>query len=262
MRAFQWLRYSDYGYQRRFAVVFYFGVPDHPSQSLTSHLAHSFSIAHSIHMATKMGMGHTVKCAFRLTSLLKKAERSFHQKGKAVDHSHPAVPSLTLPDIDCSDHGLRPLCKEMGMDAYNKDTFSDSDSDSDTNTDTDTDTSSVFIPDLAVRAKPADADADADAVAGSSSNHPHNGNRKRLVRIVSFKSIAHNRSRWSSSQERELAIAQHELARCQKAWSSEQELWLEYVGYQLTSDTVVNSHLPFFFLFVYFLANKLKAWCR
>lgn len=192
-------------------------------------------------MATKMGMGHTVKCAFRLTSLLKKAERSFHQKGKAVDHSHPAVPSLTLPDIDCSDHGLRPLCKEMGMDAYNKDTFSDSDSDSDTNTDTDTDTSSVFIPDLAVRAKPADADADADAVAGSSSNHPHNGNRKRLVRIVSFKSIAHNRSRWSSSQERELAIAQHE---------------------QLTSDTVVNSHLPFFFLFVYFLANKLKAWCR
>lgn len=119
-----------------------------------------------------MGMGHTVKCAFRLTSLLKKAERSFHQKGKAVDHSHPAVPSLTLPDIDCSDHGLRPLCKEMGMDAYNKDTFSDSDSDSDTNTDTDTDTSSVFIPDLAVRAKPADADADADAVAGSSSNHP------------------------------------------------------------------------------------------
>ncbi|KAH2552798.1 hypothetical protein KXW97_006046 [Aspergillus fumigatus] len=142
-----------------------------------------------------MGMGHTVKCAFRLTSLLKKAERSFHQKGKAVDHSHPAVPSLTLPDIDCSDHGLRPLCKEMGMDAYNKDTFSDSDSDSDS----------------------------------SSSNHPHNGNRKRLVRIVSFKSIAHNRSRWSSSQERELAIAQHELARCQKAWSSEQELWLEYI---------------------------------
>ncbi|KAH2501436.1 hypothetical protein KXW70_001454 [Aspergillus fumigatus] len=144
-----------------------------------------------------MGMGHTVKCAFRLTSLLKKAERSFHQKGKAVDHSHPAVPSLTLPDIDCSDHGLRPLCKEMGMDAYNKDTFSDSDSDSD--------------------------------IKRSSSNHPHNGNRKRLVRIVSFKSIAHNRSRWSSSQERELAIAQHELARCQKAWSSEQELWLEYI---------------------------------
>ncbi|KAH2841034.1 hypothetical protein KXV85_001783 [Aspergillus fumigatus] len=143
-----------------------------------------------------MGMGHTVKCAFRLTSLLKKAERSFHQKGKAVDHSHPAVPSLTLPDIDCSDHGLRPLCKEMGMDAYNKDTFSDSDSDSD---------------------------------IWRSSNHPHNGNRKRLVRIVSFKSIAHNRSRWSSSQERELAIAQHELARCQKAWSSEQELWLEYI---------------------------------
>jgi hypothetical protein len=207
-------------------------------------LIHSNSIAHSIHMATKMGMGHTVKCVLRLTFLLKKAERSFLQKGKAVDHSHSAVPSLTLPNIECSDHGLGPLCKEAGMDDYDEDTFSGSDTN--TNTDTDTDTSSVFTPDLAVRAQPADAEADAGS---SSSNHPHNGNRKRLVRIVSFKSIAHDRSRWSSSHERELAIAEHELARCQKAWSSEQELWLEYVGYQLTSDTVVNSHLPFFFSF-------------
>ncbi|EAW21249.1 uncharacterized protein NFIA_064130 [Aspergillus fischeri NRRL 181] len=174
-------------------------------------------------MATKMGMGHTVKCVFRLTFLLKKAERSFHQKGKAADHSHSAVPSLTLPNIECSDNGLGPLFKETRMGDYNEDTFSDSDTN--TNTDTDTDTSSVFTPDLAVRAQPADAEAD----AGSSSNHPHNGKRKRLVRIVSFKSIAHDRSRWSSSQERELAIAQHELARCQKAWSSEQELWLEYI---------------------------------
>ncbi|KAF4178665.1 hypothetical protein CNMCM8927_000299 [Aspergillus lentulus] len=176
-------------------------------------------------MATKMGMGHTVKCVFRLAFLLKKAERSFHQKGKAVDHSHSAAPSLTLPNIECSDQGLGPLCKETGMDDYDEDTFSSSDTN--TNTDTDTDTSSVFTPDLAVRAQPADAEADAGS--SSSSNHPHNGNRKRLVRIVSFKSIAHERSRWSSSQERELAIAEHELARCQKAWSSEQELWLEYI---------------------------------
>ncbi|GIK01743.1 hypothetical protein Aspvir_005781 [Aspergillus viridinutans] len=179
-------------------------------------------------MATKMGMGHTVKCVLRLTFLLKKAERSFHQKGKAVDHSHSAVPSLPLPNSECSDHGLGPLCKETGMDDYDEDTFSGSDTSTDTNTSTDTDASSVFSPDLAVSAQPADADADAEADAGSS-NHPRNGNRKRLVRIVSFKGIAHDRSRWSSSQERELAIAEHELARCQKAWSSEQELWLEYI---------------------------------
>ncbi|GIJ87926.1 hypothetical protein Asppvi_006839 [Aspergillus pseudoviridinutans] len=178
-----------------------------------------------------MGMGHTVKCVFRLTFLLKKAERSFYQKGKAVDHSRSAVPSLPLPDIECSDHGLGPFRKETGMDDYDEDTFSGTDTCTNTNTDTDTETdaSSVFSPDLAVRAQPADADADAEADAGSSSSHPRNGNRKRLVRVVSFKSIAHNRTRWSSSQERELAIAEHELARCQKAWSSEQELWLEYI---------------------------------
>jgi hypothetical protein len=142
------------------------------------------------------------------------------------------------------------------MDDYDEDTFSGTDTSTNTNTDTETDTdnSSVFSPDLAVKAQPAEADA------GSSSSHNRNGNgnRKRLVRIVSFKSIAHDRTRWSSSQARELAIAEHELARCQKAWSSEQELWLEYVGYQLTSDTVVNNHRPPFFYFT----DKIEAWCR
>ncbi|GFF36709.1 hypothetical protein IFM46972_04979 [Aspergillus udagawae] len=182
-------------------------------------------------MATKMGMGHTVKCVFRLAFLLKKAERSFHQKGKAVDHSHSVVPSLPLRNSESSDHGFGPLCKETGMDDYDEDTFSGTDTSTNTNTDTETDTdsSSVFSPDLAVKAQPAEAEADAEADAGSSSSHNRNGNRKRLVRIVSFKSIAHDRTRWSSSQERELAIAEHELARCQKAWSSEQELWLEYI---------------------------------
>ncbi|KAF7168463.1 hypothetical protein CNMCM6106_003651 [Aspergillus hiratsukae] len=180
-----------------------------------------------------MGMSHTVKCVFRLTFLLKKAERSFHQKGKAVDHSHSAVPSLPLPNSECSDPGLGPLCKETGMHDYDDDVCSCSCTD--TNTDTDTDASSVSSPDLAVKAQPADADADAGSSSSSSSTRPHTGNgngtsnRKRLVRIVSFKSIAHDSTRWSSARERELAIAEHELARCQKAWSSEQELWLEYM---------------------------------
>lgn len=208
-------------------------------------------------MAAKMGMSHTVKCVFRLTFLLKKAERSFHHKGKAVDHSHSAVPSLPLPKCECSDAGLGPLCKETGMHDYDDDAFSCTD----TNTDTDTDASSVSSPDLAVKAHPAEAEAEADADAGSSSTQPRTGNgnsnRKRLVRIVSFKSIAHDCTRWSSARERELAIAEHELARCQKAWSSEQELWLEYVGYQLTSDTVVKP-LPLFNFLFYIYANKIE----
>jgi hypothetical protein len=60
---------------------------------------------------------------------------------------------------------------------------------------------------------------------GSSSS----GSRSRLVRVVSWVSIVCNKCRWTTEQERELSIARSELARCQKAWSSEQELWLAYV---------------------------------
>jgi hypothetical protein len=211
-------------------------------------------------MATKMGMSHTVKCVFRLTFLLKKAERSFHQKGKAVDRSRP--PSK----YECSDR-LGPLCKETAIHDYDDDVCSCTDTNTNTETDTDASSVSSLDPDLAVKAHPADPESHADADAGSSSStQPHTGNsnsnststRKRLVRIVSFKSIAHNSTRWSSSRERELAIAEHELARCQKAWSSEQELWLEYVGYPLTSDTVVK-HRPA--LFNFFLYWQLRHAC-
>ncbi|PLN85756.1 hypothetical protein BDW42DRAFT_131681 [Aspergillus taichungensis] len=50
--------------------------------------------------------------------------------------------------------------------------------------------------------------------------------RPAAVRAVSWASIVGDRPRWTEEQERELEIAEVELRRCQKAWSSEQEVWL------------------------------------
>ncbi|KAJ5687161.1 hypothetical protein N7536_009780 [Penicillium majusculum] len=53
--------------------------------------------------------------------------------------------------------------------------------------------------------------------------------RPQLARAVSWASIIRSRDRWTVEQERELVHAQRQLERCQKAWSSEQEVWLSYV---------------------------------
>ncbi|CAG8148781.1 unnamed protein product [Penicillium nalgiovense] len=53
--------------------------------------------------------------------------------------------------------------------------------------------------------------------------------RAQLARAVSWASIIRSRDRWTAEQERELVHAQRQLERCQKAWSSEQEVWLSYV---------------------------------
>ncbi|KAJ5709408.1 hypothetical protein N7493_010742 [Penicillium malachiteum] len=50
-----------------------------------------------------------------------------------------------------------------------------------------------------------------------------------LAREVSWASIVRSRCRWTLEQERELHMAERQLARCQKAWSSEQELWISYI---------------------------------
>ena len=71
----------------------------------------------------------------------------------------------------------------------------------------------------------------------TNSNSIGNGNngKRRQVRIITWHlddtAIAPGYCRWSLEQERELQIAEQELARCQKAWSSEQEVWLAYVCY-------------------------------
>lgn len=51
----------------------------------------------------------------------------------------------------------------------------------------------------------------------------------RLARAVRWASIVRSRCRWTREQEQELVRAEKQLARCQKAWSSEQELWLAQV---------------------------------
>lgn len=53
--------------------------------------------------------------------------------------------------------------------------------------------------------------------------------RTRISRIVRWTSIVRSRRRWTPAQENQLLNARVQLARCQKAWSSEQELWLDYV---------------------------------
>ncbi|CAP92493.1 Pc13g14240 [Penicillium rubens Wisconsin 54-1255] len=53
--------------------------------------------------------------------------------------------------------------------------------------------------------------------------------RAQLARAVSWASIIRSRDRWTAEQEKELVHAQRQLGRYQKAWSSEQEVWLSYV---------------------------------
>ncbi|KAJ5511600.1 hypothetical protein N7453_003703 [Penicillium expansum] len=65
-----------------------------------------------------------------------------------------------------------------------------------------------------------------DRVHYSSQTRP---TRAQLARAVSWASIIRSRDRWTVEQERELVNAQRQLGRCQKAWSSEQEVWLSYV---------------------------------
>jgi hypothetical protein len=62
---------------------------------------------------------------------------------------------------------------------------------------------------------------------GSSASSSTRGGR--LARVVSWASIVRSRCRWTNEQEKQLLMAEKQLARCQKAWSSEQELWLTYV---------------------------------
>ncbi|CAG8908433.1 unnamed protein product [Penicillium egyptiacum] len=64
-----------------------------------------------------------------------------------------------------------------------------------------------------------------DQVRYSSQARP---TRAQLARAVSWASIIRSRDRWTAEQERELVHAQRQLGKCQKAWSSEQEVWLSY----------------------------------
>lgn len=77
----------------------------------------------------------------------------------------------------------------------------------------------------------------------------------RLARVVHWASIVPSRSGWSKEQERRLLMAQKQLAICQKAWSSEQELWLDHVCVgRLSPCPLFSFSCPFFVLSCFFLA--------
>ncbi|KAJ5135237.1 uncharacterized protein N7515_004515 [Penicillium bovifimosum] len=74
---------------------------------------------------------------------------------------------------------------------------------------------------------PADSDSSSECQAESSNQARRS--RARIVRAVGWASIVRSGARWTEEQEVELVRAQRQLGRCQKAWSSEQEVWLSYV---------------------------------
>ncbi|RDW86874.1 uncharacterized protein DSM5745_03516 [Aspergillus mulundensis] len=65
-----------------------------------------------------------------------------------------------------------------------------------------------------------------DTSVPTPSRHRHT-QRKRLISWDGVRE--QGRSRWTIEQEEKLAHARVELARCQKAWSSEQEIWLQCI---------------------------------
>ena len=79
------------------------------------------------------------------------------------------------------------------------------------------------------------ASDDADSLYDDDYDDSNSSSKPRTVRIISWQlgdltqTQTPGRCRWTLEQERELQLAQQELARCQKAWSSEQEVWLKQV---------------------------------
>ncbi|KAJ5760488.1 hypothetical protein N7520_007644 [Penicillium odoratum] len=73
------------------------------------------------------------------------------------------------------------------------------------------------------------SDVDSDSNSEFDQQESSSSPRVRFGRMVSWASIVRNRCRWTQEQENELLGAEKQLARCQKAWSSEQELWLSYI---------------------------------
>ncbi|KAJ5390387.1 uncharacterized protein N7496_001455 [Penicillium cataractarum] len=75
-------------------------------------------------------------------------------------------------------------------------------------------------------------DSDSESQFENDHRRPSHGSassaRARLARVVSWASIVRSQCRWTNEQEKQLLMAEKQLARCQKAWSSEQEVWIAY----------------------------------
>jgi hypothetical protein len=94
---------------------------------------------------------------------------------------------------------------------------------------------------IAVNTKTPENTADSTSESRRYSQRP---TQAQLARAVSWASIR-SRDRWTDEQEKELVRAQRQLGRCQKAWSSEQEVWLSYVS-------------SFFFLFLHVIFQFIR----
>lgn len=86
------------------------------------------------------------------------------------------------------------------------------------------------------------SDAESDSGPEINEQGSSSSPRARVGRVVNWASIVRSRCRWTHEQENELLGAEKQLARCQKAWSSEQELWLSYVCLPSFSCVEVLSH--------------------
>lgn len=88
---------------------------------------------------------------------------------------------------------------------------------------------SVMLDDSSSETSGTNSDSESEYLVDQISYTNSPSARAQLSRLVSWASIVRNRHRWTNKQEKELTNARLQLARCQKAWSSEQELWLDYV---------------------------------
>ena len=94
---------------------------------------------------------------------------------------------------------------------------------------TDNKSSSTFDDDVISDSTEAEPESSGTG-SGSGSGSEHTS-RKPRVRIITWHldDSPSGGCRWTLEQERELQIALQHLDRCQKAWSSEQEVWLAHV---------------------------------
>lgn len=179
---------------------------------------------------TKM---HPLKSFLRFSFLprsLTRSNSSSPWKGKST------APSLdiTCPysmDIDIPSPTPAPVHTQINLNPK-ADAIDDTPSlfciseDADSNSDSDSD---VAVNDSALDLHHVGWSGSVSAGSSGSGSGIGSSSRAKVVRVVSWASILSHRCRWTRRQERDLAIAERQLARCQKAWSSEQEVWLVYV---------------------------------
>ncbi|KAJ5561499.1 hypothetical protein N7535_004039 [Penicillium sp. DV-2018c] len=155
----------------------------------------------------------------RRTSLKGKAPdlQILNEKDYLPDHPHPLSPGPSLSPTEEHNHNQSVMHRDA-LTPVQIAVKSDAPEHNDTHQ-----SATCFSDDIT----PADSDSSPESRASSSNQ----GSRMRtqIARAIGWASIVRSRPRWTEEQEVELVRAQRQLGRCQKAWSSEQEVWLSYV---------------------------------